>query len=82
MNKTDMIKAGVCLVASVGVSLLVSNTVNIVASATKYGPIRKACISLGGIVLAGAAAEKASQYAEKQIDSGIKMFKDVVNVKK
>lgn len=81
MNKLQLLKAGAQLIVSVGTGSIVGNIIN-ATTPINIGLIKKACVSVGGLVIGSMVADKASDYAGQQIDDAIDsifgIIKDVV----
>jgi hypothetical protein len=78
MNKIEMIKKIGIIVVSVGVGAIVSNTIKS-TTPSSIGTIKKFCIGVGGFVLSSMISDKASRYAEQQIDHTVMEIKKMVN---
>ena len=78
MKKIEMLKSGVGLIVSVGVSAVVGNAVNF-TTPSSIGWIAKICTETGKVVLASMVSKEASKYTEHKIDEAAAQFKDAMS---
>lgn len=77
MTKIEMIKAAGEIVVSIGVGTIVGNVIKS-TTPVDMGPIKKACVSIGTIVLANLASDSTTDYLEKKIDDVVDKVKTTV----
>lgn len=77
----QLLKAGAQLIVSIGTGSIVGNIIN-ATTPVSIGLIKKACVSISGLVIGSMIADKASDYVGQQIDDTVDsifgIIKDVV----
>lgn len=71
---TTLMKSGVNLVTSLGVSTIVKNAINM-NTPEKVGKLAKAGIFIGGFFLSNMVSEKIGDYAEGELDKWLEIMK-------
>ena len=80
MKKLEMVKGGIGVLVTMGVSTLVTGAL-ILITPNKLGAIKKIAVGVAWLAISCMAVEAVTTYVEKQIDQLVEQFKDIFKKK-
>ena len=69
MKKLEMVKSGLGIAVSVGVSAIVGGMVKKCTEDEDMGAVKKLCVAVGGIVLSSMVCEQALKFTNAKVDA-------------
>jgi hypothetical protein len=78
MKRKEMIKTGVGIVVSVGVSTIIGSAIKMVSPTEDMGVVKKLCVGVGALVLTSMIGEAVLRYTDAKFEQAVSGAKNMV----